>query len=49
MNIVNIVEYKVDKSDVEAFVNAIVEEHNLSDGTTLCKKCHDNYHKENGK
>ena len=49
MQIVKKVESKVHREDVEKFVNAIVDEHNLSDGVTLCKKCHDSYHKENGK
>jgi len=49
MNIVNIVENMISRDNVEEFVNAIVEEHSLSDGITLCKKCHDKYHKENGK
>lgn len=48
MEIVNIVRGMVDDSDIEAFVNAIVAEHKLDDGITLCKKCHDNHHKENG-
>lgn len=47
MEIVNFVEIKTSRDDVEKFITAIVDEHNLSDGITLCKICHDNYHKDN--
>lgn len=33
----------------KALVRDIIEEHNLDDGVTLCKKCHDTWHKEHGK
>lgn len=49
MQIVNLVKEKCDPADVENFVNMIVNEHSLEDGITICKKCHDNYHKVNGK
>jgi 5-methylcytosine-specific restriction endonuclease McrA len=49
MEIVNIIEGVVNRNDIEEFVNAIVNEHTIDDGITLCKLCHDKYHKENGK
>lgn len=49
MEIVNIVRQKINEVNVESFVNEIVNEHKLNDGITICKKCHDNYHKENRK
>lgn len=33
----------------EELIYKIVNEHKLEDGITLCKICHDNYHKVNGK
>lgn len=48
-----IVKYVEDNlpSDVteEERIDALVKEHRLEDGITLCKKCHDDYHKEFGK
>ena len=49
MDIVNIVRTKCNEDNLEEFVNFIVKEHCLDDGITLCKKCHDAYHKEFGK
>jgi len=49
MEIVRKVESKISREDVEEFVSGIVDEHDLSDGITLCKKCHDSHHKDNGK
>ncbi len=49
MEIVNVVRQKINESNVEEFVNAIISEHKLEDGITLCKLCHDKYHKEHGK
>lgn len=49
MEIVNKVALKISEDEVENFVSAIVEEHRLEDGITLCAQCHDSYHKENGK
>lgn len=49
MQIVNLVKQKHDENDLDAFVNAIIEEHSLNDGITLCKVCHDKFHKEHGK
>lgn len=49
MDIVYIVRQKCNEDNLEEFVNLIVEEHCLEDGITLCKKCHDTYHKEFGK
>ena len=49
MDIVNIVRKDIDESDTMIFVDAIVKEHKLDDGITLCKVCHDNHHRINGK
>lgn len=37
------------EDNLETFVSEIVALHTLEDGVTLCKQCHDKYHKENGK
>jgi hypothetical protein len=47
-SIVGLVRTKIPETDIENFINAIVQEHKLEDGVTWCKKCHDNYHKEQG-
>ena len=49
MEIVNVIRQKCDEQDIDQFVNLIVSEHSLDDGITLCKKCHDSFHKEHGK
>lgn len=49
MEIVNSVRSRLQSKSVEKFVQAIVQEHRLEDGITLCKKCHDTYHQEHGK
>jgi hypothetical protein len=49
MQIVKIAKSKEIYSDSMNTVNLIVSEHKLEDGITLCKDCHDSYHKENGK
>lgn len=49
MEIVQIVKLTVCEHDLENFVSAIVSEHRLADGITICKKCHDSHHKEHGK
>jgi 5-methylcytosine-specific restriction endonuclease McrA len=49
MEIVNLVRQKCDETDIDRFVTLIVSEHSLEDGITICKICHDNYHKEHGK
>jgi hypothetical protein len=49
MEIVNLVRLKCDESSIDQFVDLIVKEHSLDDGITLCKICHDNFHKEHGK
>jgi len=49
MEIVNLVKKSFDETDINGFVNAIVKEHKLEDGITICKICHDKFHKENGK
>ena len=48
MEIVDLIRKVCAETDIDAFVNAIVSEHSLDDGITLCKQCHDNFHKENG-
>ncbi len=49
MEIVNLVRRDCNEKDVELFVATIVKEHSLEDGVTLCKKCHDDFHKKYGK
>lgn len=49
MQIVNIVRTICKEEDLDLFVNRIVKEHKLDDGITICKICHDNFHKEHGK
>lgn len=49
MEIVNIVRQRINELNIEDFVNEIVKEHKLKDGITICKICHDNFHKEHGK
>jgi hypothetical protein len=49
MEIVNLVRQQCDEKDIDQFVKLIISEHSLDDGITLCKKCHDNHHKEHGK
>ena len=49
MEIVNLIRQQYNEKDIDNFVNSIVSEHKLEDGITLCKKCHDGFHKENGK
>jgi hypothetical protein len=49
MEIVNLIRQKCDESNIDQFVDLIVQEHSLDDGITLCKVCHDNFHKEHGK
>jgi hypothetical protein len=49
MEIVELVRLEINESNIDEFVNSIVQNHSLDDGITLCKKCHDNYHKEFGK
>jgi hypothetical protein len=49
MEIVSLIRHQYDEKDIDNFVSAIVDEHKLDDGTTLCKVCHDKFHKENGK
>jgi len=49
MEIVNKVRLIVDENNILDFIDAIVKEHSLDDGITLCKICHDKFHKENGK
>lgn len=49
MQIVNFVKLSYNETDIDAFVDAIVKEHSLDDGITLCKKCHDKFHKDHGK
>ncbi len=46
MDIVNGVRNMCDENDLENFVALIVKEHRLDDGITLCKKCHDSFHKK---
>lgn len=46
-DIVRVVKQTHDETHVEVFVDAIVAEHCLEDGLTLCAKCHDKYHKDN--
>lgn len=40
---------KIPENEIENFVNAIVIEHCLEDGVTLCAPCHNQYHAEYGK
>jgi 5-methylcytosine-specific restriction endonuclease McrA len=47
--IVEKIALKISKSEIEDFVNAIVIEHSLDDGVTLCAPCHNQYHAEYGK
>ena len=47
--IVKIALEKVASTSEEEVINAIVQEHKLDDGITLCKECHDRHHKEYGK
>ena len=49
MQIVNLVKISCDERNIDSFVDAIVKEHTLKDGITICKICHDAYHKEYGK
>lgn len=49
MEIVNLVKQICDENNIDRFVDMIVKEHSLNDGITICKVCHDTYHKENGK
>ena len=49
MEIVNLIRRKFDEKDIDNFVDAIIDEHRLEDGITICKICHDNFHKEHGK
>lgn len=49
MEIVNLIRGSCDENNIDLFVSAIVNEHKLEDGITLCKMCHDSFHKENGK
>jgi hypothetical protein len=49
MEIVNLVKQNCDENNIDQFVDSIVNEHSLNDGITICKICHDKYHKENGK
>lgn len=49
MEIVNLIKQKCDENNIDEFVSAIVNEHSLDDGITICKVCHDNFHKEYGK
>ena len=49
VDIVTAVRARLPTMDGEALLDAIVAEHKLEDGVTLCKKCHDAYHKEKGK
>jgi hypothetical protein len=49
MEIVNLVKQNCDENDIDKFVDMIVKEHSLDDGITICKICHDKYHKEHGK
>lgn len=48
MEIVNLIRKSCNESDIDLFVNSIVKEHRLEDGITLCKVCHDSYHKKHG-
>lgn len=49
MDIVRQVESENPGAKRKQLVRAIIEEHTLDDGVTLCKKCHDAWHKEHGK
>jgi hypothetical protein len=42
--IVAIVKARVGDADQQTLVNAIIAEHSLDDGLTLCMKCHDELH-----
>ena len=45
--IVALVKERVSIVDQQMFVDAVVAEHRLEDGLTLCAACHDRYHQEN--
>jgi hypothetical protein len=47
--IVETVRSKSPNEGTETLIDAVVKEHRLEDGITLCKKCHDKHHKEHGK
>jgi hypothetical protein len=49
MEIVNLIKSQYDEKDIDVFVDMIVKEHSLDDGITICKICHDSFHKEHGK
>jgi len=49
MDIVRLVQQNNPDEPKSELVRAIIDEHELEDGTTLCKPCHDKHHKENGK
>jgi hypothetical protein len=49
MEIVHVVQGRNSGKPLTDLVREIIEEHRLEDGITLCKVCHDDYHKVNGK
>jgi hypothetical protein len=49
MEIVNFVKQICDETNIDLFVDLIVKSHCLEDGITICKICHDAFHKEHGK
>ena len=49
MEIVNLVRSRNPGADNDDLIREIIDEHTLEDGVTLCKRCHDKHHEENGK
>jgi hypothetical protein len=49
MDIVRVIRKRLPEATEDELIVAVVDEHTLKDGITLCKKCHDSHHKENGK
>ena len=49
IDIVRVVQQRNPDQPKKALVRLIIEEHSVEDGITLCKVCHDEYHREHGK
>ena len=47
--LVKLVKKRLGLSTGRRLIHAIVKEHKLEDGITICKACHDAHHKEHGK